>query len=152
MNTVIAKKTSILFSVRTKHWLSFCICLLCVFLFVISAYDKIAEHERFRNGLSKVAIIGSYAYIISWLVPIVEMVVALLLIIPKTQKYGLFGFLLVMIVFTIYIGGMWLWAEKLPCHCNLIIEKLSWAEHVVFNLAFIGLAACVIWFMKNKQY
>ena len=66
--------------------------------------------------------------------------------------YGLWGFLLTMTAFTIYIGSMWLWAEKLPCHCNLIIEKLSWGEHVVFNLAFIGLAAFALWLMKNEHF
>lgn len=51
-------------------------------------------------------------------------------------------------IFTIYIFGMWLWANKLPCLCNLIVKNLSWGQHIWFNLVFLGLA--VIALLLNK--
>lgn len=149
MRTVTQKHSSFSLSSATCEWLSFFICLACLALFVISAYDKIAEHERFLKGLEKVRYVGDYALFVSWAVPISEVVIALMLLFPASQKLGLYGFIGLMSVFTIYIGSMMLWADKLPCHCNLIVEKLSWGEHVVFNLVFMGLAAFALRFVKK---
>lgn len=129
---------------KVKELLIVGICLICLFLFLHAAYGKIVDHEAFAKGLSKVSFIGAYAEAIAWLVPIVEIGVALLLIIPTTHKMGLYLFTGTMGVFTLYIGSMLLWKEKLPCHCNLFVEKLSWGAHLWFNLAFIGLSVTAI--------
>src|SRR5258708_704187 len=81
----------------------FAICLICVFLFSYTAYSKITEHQAFINGLSHVSVIGPYSNYISWGVPMLEILTAILLIIPKTCKIGLFAFLILMGIFTIYI-------------------------------------------------
>ncbi len=139
------------FNPKVAEWLTFGISLACLFLFIISAYAKIDEHEKFVLGLSKVKFIGSNALWISWAVPVSEIVVSLLLIHPLTQRYGLMGFTSLMVVFTLYITSMLLWAEKLPCHCNLIIEKLSFSQHLVFNLAFIALALIALQLTRIKK-
>ncbi|MDB5156121.1 MAG: hypothetical protein JWR50_828, partial [Mucilaginibacter sp.] len=48
------------------------------------------------------------------------------------------------------ILSMVLWAEKLPCHCSGAIEKLSWTQHIWFNLAFIALAISALRLSKRK--
>jgi len=120
------------------------ICLVCLFLFLHAAHGKIADHEVFAKGLSKVRFIGAYAEAIAWSVPVVEIGTAMLLIIPITRKIGLYLFTGTMGVFTLYICSMLFWNEKLPCHCNLFVEKLSWGGHLWFNLAFIGLSITAI--------
>jgi hypothetical protein len=129
----------------TKEDIVFIICLICLALFAISAYAKIGDHERFAKGLLKVKYIGEYAVFISWSVPITEIIVCVFLIIPPTHRIGLWGFTGLMTVFTLYIASMLLRAEKLPCYCNLIIEKLSWSQHLCFNITFIALAAAALW-------
>lgn len=149
MESITIKGISFQLTDSARKTLAFTICMMCLFLFAISAYDKIVDHERFLAGLSKVKFIGSYAVYLAWGVPIAEIIVSILLIYPPSQKYGLHGFIGLMVIFTLYIGSMLLWAQKLPCHCNLIIEKLSFAEHLAFNLAFILLA---LWatYLKRK--
>ncbi|WGQ09718.1 hypothetical protein QG516_24700 [Pedobacter gandavensis] len=151
MESTTVRKRSFQFTERSKEGLTFLIILICLFLFLISAYTKIEDHERFSRGLAKVQLIGPHAALISWMVPIAEIGVSLLLIIPKTHRWGLYGFTSFMIVFTVYILSMLLWEEKLPCHCNLIIEKLSWTAHLWFNVGFIVLALCAIWLMKKQH-
>jgi hypothetical protein len=151
METTVIKTRTFKLSAQTREWLAFFICLVCLFLFLISAYHKIDDHGRFVKGLSKVAVIGTYATLISWMVPIAEIGIALLLIIPKTHQWGLYGFTGLMVVFTVYILSMLLWNEKLPCQCNLIIEKLSWTAHLWFNVAFIALAVFALWLMKKQK-
>lgn len=151
MDITTASKHRIWLTARSKERIAFLIILVCLFLFLISAYSKIEDHESFKSGLTKVKLIGTYATLISWMVPISEIVVSLLLIIPKTHKWGLYGFFNLMVVFTAYILSMLLWEEKLPCHCNLIIQKLSWTAHLWFNMGFIALALCALWLMKEQH-
>lgn len=135
---------------KIKENLIFGICLTCLFLFLYAAYGKLTDHDTFARGLSKVNYLGVYAEPIAWLVPIAEIGIAILLIIPHTYKLGLYLFTGTMMVFTLYIGSMLLWNEKLPCHCNLFVEKLSWVEHLWFNLALIGLSITAILLSRSN--
>jgi len=149
MENTITNKSKFRLNATTLDTLVYSIGLVCMLLFLSSAYSKIREHQTFYNGLAKVEIIAAYAQTIAWFVPLAELMICVLLIIPKTQKTGLYGFTALMLVFTIYIGSMWLWAEKLPCHCNLIIDHLSWGAHIWFNLGFIALGICGICLSKK---
>ncbi|RZJ76199.1 MAG: hypothetical protein EOO45_03155 [Flavobacterium sp.] len=113
-------------------------------LFAYTAYEKIIDHERFMNGISKVAIIGKFAFLISWSVPIVEGLIAVLILIPDTTKIGLWSFFGMMVIFSVYILIALIWASNLPCQCGGVIETLTWAEHLWFNLGFIFLSLIAI--------
>lgn len=136
---------------HTKTNLILGICSCCIFLLVYTAYAKIEDHNRFYKGLLRISYIGNYALLISWLVPLIELFVAALLIIPKTQKLGLYLFTGLMGVFTFYILSMLFWANKLPCHCGGAIEKLSWPQHFWFNIGFMALASFAIWLSKKSK-
>jgi len=127
------------------------ICYCCIFLLIYTAYAKIEDHNRFYKGLLRISYIGNYALLISWLVPLSEILIAVLLLIPQLQKWGLYFFAVMMGVFTLYIASMLLWATKLPCHCGGAIEKLSWNQHLWFNLGFIALASLAIWLKKQSK-
>lgn len=137
---ILNSRISTLFTRKVREYIVFVICMLCLVLFVISAYDKIADHETFEKGLARVAFIGRYAPVIAWTVPILEAGIAVLLMIPPASRLGLYGFTGLMIVFTLYILSMLLWAEHLPCNCNLLLTKMSWGGHFLFNLGFTGIA------------
>jgi hypothetical protein len=127
--------------------------LVCMFLFLYTAYAKIIDHDRFFKGLSKVHIISGFAVFVSWFVPISEILTFVLLLIPKMVKWGFVSFLGLMFSFTGYIVGAMIFEKALPCHCGGVIEKLSWAQHLWFNLFFIGLAALALWLLEsNTKY
>jgi hypothetical protein len=151
MDSITAKKQRFQLTNKGKELLILIICLLCVFLFLYTAYAKLVEHTRFLNGLYHVKAIRRFALYISWLVPLAEIVVAILLIVPRTLKWGLYSFISLTTLFTVYILSMLLWASKLPCHCGGAIEKLSWGQHVWFNLAFIALAIFALRLLKTKN-
>ena len=142
--------TSKLF-VSILEWLLLGICLACVGLFVFSAYEKLAEHRRFANGLSNAAYIGNIGSLLAWAVPVAELGIAALLILPGTKRYGLYAFASLMLLFTLYILIMLQLGEKFPCHCNLIVEQLSWPQHIWFNLGFVALAICGLWLNKKLK-
>ena len=125
---------------------------ICMGLFIYTAYAKIIDHDRFLKGLTRVHLINGFAVLISFAVPIVEVIVALLLLIPQTAKTGLYSFITVMSSFTIYIISAMIWERKLPCHCGGAIEKLSWSQHIWFNLAFILIAILALRLVQLNIY
>ncbi len=151
MDSIISKKQRFQLTSKGKDRLILAICSLCIFLFLYTACAKMIDHGRFLNGLYHVEVIGRFAFYISWLVPLAEALVAILLVIPRTVKLGLYSFLGLMTLFTVYILSVLLWANKLPCHCGGVIEKLSWTQHVWFNLAFIALAIFALRLLKTKN-
>lgn len=136
---------------NSKETILVAICLLCIFLFLYTACSKLIDHHRFFNGLNHVDAFKPLAGVLSWAVPIAEITTAVLLIIPHTYRIGLYLFISLVTLFTGYILGMLLWAKKLPCHCGGVIEKLSWGQHVWFNLAFIAIAIVALRLGSRKN-
>ena len=151
MNT-ITFNSSIKISDSKKEILITITRYLCLFLFVYTAYAKLVDHERFYKGLANVHMVRHYAAFVSYFVPLAEVLISILLIVPKTIKLGLVMFVGMMIVFTVYIISALIWEPKLPCHCGGVIEKLSWMQHIWFNLAFIILALIALWLLNFSKY
>jgi len=140
METIASSKLKFQLSQPAKAATAAIISWMCMALFLYTAYAKIEDHQRFLGGLQNVHLIGGMAWPISFLVPIVEILVAVLLLIPKARRAGFYGFITTMLLFTGYIISVLIWEKHLPCHCGGAVEKLSWTQHILFNAAFILLA------------
>jgi uncharacterized membrane protein YphA (DoxX/SURF4 family) len=148
MESIILKREKFQYRGRTKERLIIAIRWLCMALFLYTAYAKIIDHDRFLKGLTRVHLISGFAVYISFTVPIIEFITAILLLIPRTAKFGLYCFTAIMTAFTFYIISALIWEKNLPCHCGGAIEKLSWLQHIWFNLAFISIAISAIWLIN----
>lgn len=142
-----------------KHYIIEISIYLFVLLFVYAAVSKLINHHQFYNDLRNSIVFGDpiVSKIISWGVPVLELVAALLLVIPKYNKMGLYMALILMIGFTLYIGGTLLMNElgvaELPCSCGGVISQLSWQQHLLFNIFFVllGIMGIYPWADKNKH-
>lgn len=112
---------------------------LLVLLFAYTAMSKLFGFAQFRAQLAGSPWLGLYAGWLAWLVPAVELVIVGMLTVNVLRRYGLYASLLLLAVFTIYIGGMLLTQQHLPCSCGGVIEKLSWKQHLVLNALFMAL-------------
>jgi putative oxidoreductase len=75
------------------------------------------------------------------------------LFIPSMRVTGLYASVLLISIFTIYLGYMIFFIPALPCSCGGVLRYLSWQQHVVFNLFFILLAVAGIYlYKKNTQH
>src|SRR5690606_18433211 len=64
-----------------------------------------------------------------------------LLLIRPIRIYGLLFSLLLLLVFTIYVGMVYLnFFERVPCSCGGVFKSMSWEAHLFFNLGFTLLA------------
>lgn len=113
---------------------------LFIALFIYTAINKIITQESFERTISKIPLIGMFSYTISWMIPVIEFIIAVTLILPVIKKAGLYASLLLMFIFTIFLVYMVLSGNELPCSCGGIISSLTWNQHILFNIGFIILA------------
>ena len=124
---------------------------LLILLFVYAALSKLLEYTTFRIQLGNSPFLKPFAGIVSWLVPSIELAIALPITVKNTLKYGLLASLLLLSLFTFYVAGMLLSVASLPCGCGGIIRELGWGQHLVFNLFFVALNITGILFQGKQK-
>lgn len=127
------------------------ICNLFILLFVYTAISKWVDHRSFQNVIRQSPLIGSFANVIVWLLPLTELIIASLLFFWPTRQIGLYAALGLMILFTLYIGYMLLFSSHLPCSCGGVLKYLNWRSHLFFNLGWILLAAIGLRLNRDKE-
>ncbi|MBS1598440.1 MAG: hypothetical protein JST75_09440 [Bacteroidetes bacterium] len=115
---------------------------LFILLFTYTALSKLYDYENFRSVLYRSPYISFAAPVITWALPIVELVVVFFLFFPRMRRVGLIGSLMLMIIFTFYIGFIIITVSqpKLPCSCGGVLQQMSWQQHLLFNIFFTFLA------------
>ncbi|WP_188651702.1 MauE/DoxX family redox-associated membrane protein [Yeosuana aromativorans] len=127
------------------------ICFLFIFLFSYAATSKLMDFDRFKIQIGLSPLLTVYAGWIAWVIPFVELLLALMLAIPRYRLAALYGSLGLMSFFTMYIIGILNFSDHVPCSCGGILESLGWQEHLVLNIVFWGLAVIGIMVTPPKQ-
>lgn len=126
---------------------------LLILLFSYTAISKLLIYRAFTRTLSESPLIHNGADTIAWLLPATELVVVLLLFFPASRNYGLWASAVLLLLFTLYLSYMVLFVPHLPCSCGGVLRKMSWPQHIFFNLFFLGLSILAIYVhAKQKRY
>jgi uncharacterized membrane protein YphA (DoxX/SURF4 family) len=132
----------------TKKWIIEIISLLFVLLFVYTAVSKFIDYQNFRAVIGQSPLITRIAGPLSIIVPVLEMIIAFLLVIPRYRLLGLLASFAIMVLFTTYIIVLLTLSEKVPCSCGGIISSMSWTQHLYFNILFT-IIAFIGMFLQN---
>lgn len=130
------------------------IAILLMGLFLYSAFAKMLDFVNFSTELSKSPFLQGYTGMLAYVIPLSEVVIAVLLLVPHTRLLALYIYLYMMASFTFYIYLMMTKAYHLPCACMGIFGTvLSWEQHLMANtvitlLVFVG----IILHIPNKKY
>lgn len=126
---------------------------LLILLFLYTALSKLLDLRHFKAMLSTSPLIGKRAAIVALVLPITEILVALMLFFRRTRLWGLWGSVALMTIFTIYLGYMIMFTPNLPCSCGGVIKQMTWKQHLVFNILFllISLTGLVLERKRIKQ-
>jgi uncharacterized membrane protein YphA (DoxX/SURF4 family) len=116
------------------------IVVLYAILFLYTAIAKLMDYSVFKEQIAASPILAPVSKLIAAGLPWTEILVTVLLVIPKWRLKGLYASLFLMTAFTIYIAATLAFSEHIPCSCGGIIAELSWTQHLIFNTVFIGLA------------
>ncbi len=134
-----------------KNLITLVIATLVIILFVYAALSKLTDYANFQFGLSESPIIASFAGFLAWAIPVGELAIAVMLAVPAWRLTGLVSSFILMVLFTLYIGGMLLLGTDIPCSCGGVLEEMSWEMHVIFNAFFVVLCAVGIQLELKKR-
>lgn len=150
METTLKKSSRFHLSEKAKEITIDAVAYVFIALFIYTATDKFWNMEVFVKFMSRLDLIHATGKYIAWLIPITEIVISIFLMVPITRKKGLIASGALMTVFTLYLIYMKIFIAVIPCHCGGVISKLSWTEHIWFNLIFILLAGISIFFSHKN--
>lgn len=128
------------------------IAALFILLFVYTGVNKLLNLDSLQAVLKKYPLIGDqWATAVARSVPILELIVALLLFMPKTRFKGLKASAMLMTLFTLYLVYMLAFTNVRVCTCGGMLQALNWQQHLFFNISFIGLALWAIHLIKWER-
>lgn len=112
---------------------------LFILLFVYAAVSKLIDYQKFRVQLGQSPLLTAFADWVAWVIPTVEIIIAILLASRKFRIQGLFASFSLMTMFTTYIFIITRYSEYVPCSCGGILQTMSWEQHFMFNIIFVTL-------------
>src|SRR5205085_1500548 len=113
---IIIERANVFNGVNMKTKFNFLdiILLLFAILFVYAAVSKLLTYDEFKVQISKSPLIMNHGWWISWFIPAVEILISMLLFIPRFQLLALYGAFSLMLIFTMYIAFMVMFVPNLP--------------------------------------
>ncbi|HEU5168008.1 MAG TPA: MauE/DoxX family redox-associated membrane protein [Chitinophagaceae bacterium] len=117
------------------------IALLFIFLFTYTSVSKLLRLDNFIATLRRSPLLDHWAGAIAWFIVLAEWIIVLLLVYAPLRLWGITASLIIMLLFTFYIGYMIVAASSLPCSCGGILQELSWKDHFLLNIFLSILAA-----------
>ena len=125
---------------------------LLILLFAYTAASKMLTYPLFVVQIGLSPILPDFTQKVARLVPLVELMIALMLVIPGTRVAGLYSSWVLMLSFTLYVAAILTIASHIPCSCGGVLEAMSWEQHLVFNLGFLVANSLVlIWHHRGQQ-
>ncbi|MBL7697854.1 MAG: hypothetical protein JNK79_06830, partial [Chitinophagaceae bacterium] len=121
-----------------------CIAGLFILLFTYAGVSKLADYQKFSVELGKSPLLTSFSGFIAWSIPVVEILISLLLMMPAYQLLALYASFTLMVLFTAYLVTTLQFADYIPCTCGGVLQNLTWQTHIIFNCCFIALAIAAI--------
>lgn len=109
---------------------------LLILLFVYAALSKILDFETFQLQLAQAPLLSAYAGVIAWLVPGVEIIISLLLMLPRFRNLALYAAFALMVIFTAYIYIILNFSDFIPCPAVGCLKNL--AGHSIFFSTFFS--------------
>ncbi|MAU15390.1 MAG: hypothetical protein CMH46_07610 [Muricauda sp.] len=138
-------------NIKYKGTIVEAICLLYTVLFVYAGSSKLLGLGDFKAQLAQTGVLAPFAGWVAWFVPLVEILLAILLLTKAFRLAALYGALVLMALFTTYIAWMLRFSEHIPCSCGGVISSMGWKSHLVFNACWMVLALIGIVLMENKK-
>ncbi len=125
---------------------------LLVLLFLYASLSKFLAFKTFIGEMNNQPFPNWMTPYLVWSVPSIEILLAAGLIFDKTRRLALLGSFILMLLFTVYTATVLLnFYSYVPCSCGGVISKLTWPQHLVFNLFFVGIALSGLLIMRKKN-
>ncbi len=129
------------------------IAALLILLFLYASLSKFLDFKTFTGEMNNQPLPNSWTPFLVWFIPCTEIAISLALLFEYTRMLGLYASLLLMSLFTVYTITILLhFFSYVPCSCGGIIKRLTWRQHLVFNLFFVALSVLGIILQRRKHF
>lgn len=125
---------------------------ILIFLFLYTSLLKILQPVAFISKLSHLPLLNEMHKSLLWLLPISELMVVILLCFPRYRELGFLLGLTLLLFFTVYIIGLYIFADRMPCSCGGILENMSWPQHIAFNMVSMVISFWGWWHESSKRF
>jgi putative oxidoreductase len=130
-----------------------CISALLILLFLYASLSKFMDFKTFTGEMNNQPLPNSWTPFLVWFIPSTEIALSIALIFERTRLLGLYGSLVLMGLFTVYTSIILMhFFAYVPCSCGGIIKRLTWRQHLVFNLFFVALSISGVIIQRRKVY
>lgn len=124
---------------------------LLILLFLYASLSKWLAWKTFIGDMNNQPFPNWMTPYLVWTIPTIEVVIAAGLIFEKTRVKAFYASLFLMLAFTIYTVAILFHAFRyIPCSCGGVIRKLTWPQHLFFNLFFVGISILGIILKKRE--
>ena len=76
---------------RAKEWIIEIVSALFVVLFIYAAATKLMDYDKFMLQIGQSPVLTAFAGVVVWLVPAIEVVIAMLLMTKRLRLAGLYA-------------------------------------------------------------
>ena len=124
---------------------------LLILLFLYASLSKWLAWRTFIGDMNNQPFPNWMTPFLVSTIPTIEVVIALALIFERFRVKAFYASLFLMSAFTIYTVAILFHAFRyIPCSCGGVIRKLTWPQHLVFNLFFVGISILGIILKKRE--
>lgn len=140
---------------KTKALISLIAIALAV-LFAYVAVGKLEHYALFSLQLQQFPFSIPVLHRQAWVVPVLELVISFLLLLPATRLKGLFASLFLLGLYTLYLTGMLGSRFNSSCNCGEPFPSLSLKMHIVFTLVCVFITGVGVvlfgWMMGSTMH
>lgn len=124
---------------------------LFILLFTYAAISKLNTYDTFKVQIGQSPILTAQSSLLVWMVPVMELLTAILYVIPRFRLWAFHLSLSLMTMFTVYIFLILKFSPYIPCSCGGVLNNLGWTEHLIFNIAFVLLAIAGVYLQSVQN-
>lgn len=120
-------------------------------LWSYASVSKLVTFKSFTEQLTKSPFLTSMVDLVAYFIPLFELLLAILLVLPATRLLGLYLSFFLMLLFSGYIYLMLYHSFYIPCSCGGILNSMSWEQHLIFNIILTLIALIAISLSSNTD-
>ena len=131
---------------------SFYPAVLLAFIWSYTSLDKLVRFESSKKSFHNQPFPSELSEVLAYAIPTIELLIALLLLFSVSRWWGYLSSILLLTVFTTYVGLIWVGAfPRVPCSCAGLLESMGWETHFWINSLLILLSIAGFGMIKKKR-
>ena len=125
---------------------------LLAILLMYASIEKLRDVNLFTLQMYKSPLLPEkFIPFLAILIPVVEILLAFMLYLPKTKSIGFYGSFFLMLCFSFYLIVLTSFFSNIPCACGGILGGMSYSVHIAFNIFFTLVALVGIYTDDNDS-